>query len=49
LPTFETIETGQLSGGVNYVAHLTGFLSAITIFLFVRKDLFTRYFSGRAL
>lgn len=49
LPTFETIETGQLSGGVNYVAHLTGFLSAITIFLFVRKDLFTRYFSRRAL
>jgi membrane associated rhomboid family serine protease len=49
LPTFETIETGELVGGVNYVAHMTGFLSAITIFLFVKKDLLTRYFSGRSL
>lgn len=49
LPTFETIETGELAGGVNYVAHMTGFLSALTIFLFVRKDLLVRYFSGRSL
>ncbi len=48
LDTFETAETGQLLRGVNYVAHACGFLSAITIFLFVRKDLVTRYFAGRA-
>lgn len=49
LPTFKTIESGDLIGGVNYVAHMLGFLSAILIFLFVRKDLLTRYASGRAL
>lgn len=49
LPTFRTIREGDLVGGVNYVAHLTGFLSAITIFLFVRKDLLTRYWAGRTL
>lgn len=47
--TFDTIETGEFEGGVNYVAHTTGFLSAITIFLFVRKDLFMRYVAGRSL
>lgn len=47
--TFDTIETGELDGGVNYVAHTTGFLSAITIFLFLRKDLFMRYMAGRSL
>ena len=47
--TFRSIDSGELQGGVNYVAHATGFLSAITIFLFVRKDLFTRYVAGRAL
>ena len=30
-----------------YLAHVTGFLAALVIFLFVRKDLITRYFSGR--
>lgn len=49
LPTFETAGTGELSAGVNYVAHMTGFLSAVMIFLFVRKDLYTRYWSGRAI
>lgn len=49
IPTFQTIETGALDGGVNYVAHATGFLSALLIFLFVRKDLLTRYFAGRSL
>ncbi|GAB4511509.1 MAG: rhomboid family intramembrane serine protease [Anaerolineae bacterium] len=49
LPTFDSIEAGELAGGVNYVAHVAGFLSAITIFLFVRKDLLTRYIAGRAL
>lgn len=45
--TFETAETGELVGQVNYVAHTAGFLSAVTVLLFVRKDLFMRYFSGR--
>ncbi|MEZ4667178.1 MAG: rhomboid family intramembrane serine protease [Anaerolineae bacterium] len=36
-------------GGVNHAAHLTGFLAALFIFLYVRKDLLTRYFSGRRL
>jgi len=36
-------------GGVNHAAHVTGFLAALLIFLFVRKDLLTRYFSGRRL
>jgi len=49
ISSFETIETGELVGGINYVAHMTGFLSAILIFLFVKKDLLTRYISGRAL
>lgn len=49
LPTFQTIEEGRITGGVNVVAHMTGFLSALAIFLFVRKDLLMRYVSGRAL
>jgi len=36
-------------GGVNHAAHLTGFLAALVIFLYTRKDLLTRYFSGRRL
>ncbi len=36
-------------GGVNHAAHVTGFLAALLILLFVRKDLLTRYFSGRRL
>lgn len=47
--TFNTAQTGELTGGTNYVAHTTGFLAAITIFLFMRKDLFNRYFAGRSL
>lgn len=33
--------------GVNHAAHVTGFLAALLIFLFVKKDLLTRYFTGR--
>lgn len=40
---------GEEMGGVNTIAHMTGFLAAITIFLYVRKDLLTRYISGRRL
>ncbi len=39
----------QNVGGVNHSAHVAGFLAALVIFLFVRKDLLTRYFSGRRL
>ena len=48
-PSLETIMRGSDSGGVNYLAHLTGFLAALGIFLFVRKDLLMRYISGRSL
>jgi membrane associated rhomboid family serine protease len=46
LPSVITIQTGQ-GGGVDTVAHVAGFLSALLVFLFVRKDLLTRYFAGR--
>lgn len=49
MPTFDSLQSGDLIGGVNYVAHATGFLSAVAIFLFVRKDLLRRYITGRAL
>ena len=48
-PSLEVIQNGQDFGGVNNLAHLTGFLAALAIFLFVRKDLAMRYLSGRAL
>ncbi|MBZ0276295.1 MAG: rhomboid family intramembrane serine protease [Anaerolineae bacterium] len=48
-PSIEDIQGGNGVGGVNTLAHLTGFLAALTIFLYVRKDLLTRYISGRAL
>lgn len=43
-----TIQEGQ-SGGVNYLAHYMGFVAGIAIFLFARKDIVTRYFTGRTL
>jgi membrane associated rhomboid family serine protease len=43
------MQQGRLEGGVNNLAHLTGFLAALMIIFFVRKDLLTRYFSGRRL
>lgn len=49
LPSFETVLEGREEGGVNNVAHLTGFLAGLTIFFFVRKDLLMRYLRGRAL
>lgn len=36
-------------GGVNHAAHVAGFLAALLIFLFVRKDVIGRYLSGRRL
>jgi membrane associated rhomboid family serine protease len=47
LPSFEVMQQGKEFGGVNNLAHVTGFLAALVIFLFVRKDLITRYFAGR--
>lgn len=49
LSTFETLESGYLVSNVNYVAHATGFLSAIAVLLLVRKDLFTKFFTARNL
>lgn len=46
--SFAVIQGADM-GGVNTIAHMTGFLAAITIFLYVRKDLLTRYISGRRL
>ncbi len=48
LPSIDVIQNGQAVGGVSHLAHMTGFLTAILILLFVRKDLLTRYFSGRS-
>jgi membrane associated rhomboid family serine protease len=47
LPSLEVMQNGQNYGGVNNLAHLTGFLAALAVFLFVRKDLAMRYISGR--
>ena len=47
LPAFQTAQYGQ-TGGVDTVAHVIGFLAGISIFLFARKDLVTRFISGRA-
>ncbi|MCB9452705.1 MAG: rhomboid family intramembrane serine protease [Anaerolineaceae bacterium] len=49
VPSIEDIQGGKDVGGVSTLAHLTGFLTALGIFLYVRKDLLTRYFAGRAL
>lgn len=49
LPSLEVIQQGKDYGGVNNLAHLTGFLAALLIFFFIRKDLLTRYLSGRRL
>jgi membrane associated rhomboid family serine protease len=50
LPSFQTILTGSgISDGVNHLAHLMGFLAAVLIFFYVRKDLLVRYVQGRSL
>ena len=49
LPFLQPEGTGGNLDGVNHAAHVGGFLAALVIFLFVRKDLLTRYFSGRRL
>jgi membrane associated rhomboid family serine protease len=47
IPSLNVIQQGKDFGGVNNLAHLTGFLAALLIFLYVRKDLLTRYIQGR--
>jgi membrane associated rhomboid family serine protease len=49
LPSIQVIEQGSDLGGVNTLAHVTGFLGSLFIFLFVKKDMVTRYFSGRTI
>lgn len=49
VPSLETIQSDDELSGVNYLAHLAGFLSALTVFFFVRKDVLVRYIQGRAL
>lgn len=48
IPSFEVIQQNRELSGVNNLAHLTGFLAAITIVLFARKDVVMRFFSGRS-
>jgi membrane associated rhomboid family serine protease len=48
VPTINVIQGTQELVGVNNLAHVAGFLAAIVIFLYVRKDLLTRYFAGRS-
>jgi membrane associated rhomboid family serine protease len=47
IPSLSAIRVGEVEG-VDTVAHLFGFLGALIIFLFVRKDLLRRFFSGRS-
>jgi membrane associated rhomboid family serine protease len=49
LPSLEVLQFGKATGGVSNLAHMTGFLAALVIFLFVRKGIVTRYFSGRSI
>lgn len=49
LPSIQVIQAGSNFGGINTLAHVTGFLGSLFIFLFVKKDMVTRYFSGRTI
>jgi membrane associated rhomboid family serine protease len=49
LPSIQTVQEGSALDGVSHFAHIAGFLSAILIFFYVRKDLLRRFFTGRAL
>ena len=48
VPSLETVQQGRDLGGINNLAHVTGFLAALAIVLFARKDLVLRFFSGRS-
>jgi membrane associated rhomboid family serine protease len=49
IPSLQIMQNSREVGGVGYLAHLSGLLAALTVFLFVRKDLLVRYVHGRAL
>lgn len=49
LAFFSIAYGAEVQTGVNYLAHITGFLAGILIFFFTRKDLTVRYMAGRAL
>ncbi|MBE2269692.1 MAG: rhomboid family intramembrane serine protease [Anaerolinea sp.] len=49
LPSLAVMQAETDLQGVNTVAHLAGFLAALLILLFVRKDLLNRYIAGRSL
>ncbi|MBN1565479.1 MAG: rhomboid family intramembrane serine protease [Anaerolineae bacterium] len=49
IPSLEAIQNKGCACGVNYLAHFCGVVSALTVFLFVRKDLLIRYVYGRHL
>lgn len=49
LPSLQTIQTGQSFDNVSHLAHVMGFLAAVLILFYVRKDLLMRYFAGRSL
>lgn len=50
IPSFQIIQGLRTdTNGINSVAHMFGFLAAIAIFAFVRKDLLARYLAGRRL
>jgi len=49
LPSIRVIQGQGKMVGVNTLAHLTGFMGSLFIFLFVKKDMVTRYFSGRTI
>jgi membrane associated rhomboid family serine protease len=49
LPSLQTIQQGRDFAGVNNLAHVAGFMAALVIFFYVRKDVMTRYIAGRRL
>ena len=49
LPSLAVIQGESELVGTNTIAHMAGFLAALLIFMFVRKDLLLRYIKGRRL
>ncbi len=49
VPTLQIVQGSDPGYTTDFVAHLAGFFGGLLIFLFVRKDLLYRYFSGAKL
>ena len=47
LPSLQALVGGETITGVNTLAHIMGFVASLLVLLFVRKDLFRRFFSPR--